>query len=147
MLVSFFFILPELTLNELMEQLCPVSSSPISHRWYMLGILLEVEKSILNTISRAFAASGNFKYALQEVIGSWLERKYKPKKFRTSGMAKLRDAVCRMGYEKLARDLGELYLLQSSSSIAIDCIKIFPKLAKWQFPELANSAIFQNWQN
>ena len=83
---------------------------PISCRWYMFGILLEVAKSILDRISRGFAAHGNANYSLQEVIGSWLEETRseteptcaKPRSWVTVGAI-----VHKMGYEELAQHLGE----------------------------------------
>ena len=76
----------------------------------MYGILLEVAKSVLDRISRGFAANGNANYSLQEVIGSWLEDAHnlteteptKPRNWMT-----VRDIVRKMGSEQLARDLGE----------------------------------------
>ena len=94
-----------------MKQLCPDSSARISQKWYMLGILLDIEKAILDRISRSFATSEN---SLQEVIRSWLEMKPDPQK--PCSWATIRDAVCRMGYAKLAQDLGEL------SGTALSCM-------------------------
>ena len=97
---SFIFI--GIELEELMKQLC----TPIAHRWCWFGILLGVKKPILVRISRGFAASGDVKHSLEEVIRSWLEMKHNPQ--RPHSWATIQDVVQRMGNEALARELGEL---------------------------------------
>lgn len=87
---------------------------PISRRWYMFGILLEVAKPILDRISRGFAAHGNANYSLQEVIGSWLEETRSPTETEPTctkprNWVTLRAIVHKMGYEQLAQDLGERF--------------------------------------
>lgn len=85
---------------------------PISHRWYMFGILLEVARPILDRISRGFAAHGIANYSLQEVIGSWLEETHNPTDTELTyakprSWVTVRAIVHKMGYEQLAQDLGE----------------------------------------
>ena len=54
-----------------MKELAP----HVATRWYMLAVLLNVSKPILDKISKGFIANGNINYSLSEIVEAWLEEK------------------------------------------------------------------------
>ena len=45
----------------------------VAPRWYMLAVLLNITKPIIDRISKGFTANENVNYSLSEVVETWLE--------------------------------------------------------------------------
>ena len=45
----------------------------VAPRWYMLAVLLDIDKPIIDRISKGFTANENIDYSLSEVVEAWLE--------------------------------------------------------------------------
>lgn len=45
----------------------------VAPRWYMLAVLLNIPKLIIDRISKGFTANANVNYSLSEVVETWLE--------------------------------------------------------------------------
>ena len=66
-----FFFLPPLAITQakLTEELAP----HVAPKWYMLAVLLNISKPIVDKISKGFIENGNSHYSLSEVVEAWLE--------------------------------------------------------------------------
>ena len=64
-----FLLSLAITQEQLMEELAP----NVATRWYMLAVLLNIPKPILDKISKSFIANGNALHSLSEVLEAWLE--------------------------------------------------------------------------
>ena len=53
-----------------MEELAPY----VAPRWYMLAVLLNISKPIVDKISKGFIENGNSRYSLSEVVEAWLDK-------------------------------------------------------------------------
>ena len=45
----------------------------VAPRWYMLAVLLNIPKPVMDRISKSFIANGNVQHSLSEVVEAWLE--------------------------------------------------------------------------
>ena len=109
-------VLSAITQAELMTELVP----HVAPKWYMLAVLLNISKPVLDRITKSFIANKNHQYSLSEVIEAWLEeinaaieesesvectkeavKIGEPSRY----WLQLYHVIKRMGYPKLARQL------------------------------------------
>ena len=85
-------------------------------RWYMVGVLLRVQKSQLDRISRSFLKHGNVNLACDEVLEAWLNGEIFYPETETEELADprswhtLHGVIVRMGERELAQRVYRAHL-------------------------------------